>query len=117
MFFNSFFALCLWGPFADENKQLPILSVDNAKSAHAKTQAQSRAAKRLKKMDERANDTTEIRGFTTDQRVSMESISINRKRLEHRQKETLLVALIIKESVIRTQIEAVERRAEHRCLV
>ena len=68
-FFHSFFAFFLWGPFADENKQLPMLAVDDAKSEHAKSQAQLRAAKRLKKMDERANDTAESRGFSTDQRT------------------------------------------------
>lgn len=80
-----------------------------------KTQAAQRAAKRQKKTDERSNDTTGDRGFSTDQRISIESMNINKKRLEHQQHETRLVGLSIQGSAIRSQIESAEKRAELRC--
>ena len=66
-------------------------------------------------MDEKANDTTASRGLSTDQHTSIESMIINKKRLEYPQNETRLVRLSIQESAIGTQIEAAERRAEHQC--
>ena len=101
MFFPSFFTFCLWGTFADKNKQLPILLIDYAKNKFVKTQAEQRAAKRQKKTDERSNDTTTSRGFAMDQRISIESMNINKKRLEHQQNEIRLVGLSIQEAAIR----------------
>ena len=80
-----------------------------------KTQAAARAEKRQKKSDERMNDTGNSRGFSTEQRISIESLNINKRRLEHQQNETRLVGLSIQQSAIESQIEGAERRANLRC--
>jgi len=54
--FHSFFVYCMWGPFAEENKQLPLLIFDDAPKATVKSQAQSRSAKRKQKESERRTD-------------------------------------------------------------
>lgn len=79
------------------------------------SQAQKRKEKMKKKTNERANDTQGHRGFSTDQRISIESMNINKKRLMHQQNETRLVGLSIQEAAIRNQIESAESRAVQRC--
>ncbi len=74
-----------------------------------------RQDKRKQKKFERAHDTESHRGFSTDQRISIESMNINKKRLIHQQNETRLVGLSIQEAAIRSQIESAESRANSRC--
>ena len=67
-----------------------------------------------KKSVVRSNDTAN-RGFSTDQRISIESLNINRERLTHQKDETRLVGLSIQESAIGRQIASAEGRARERC--
>ena len=64
---------------------------------------------------ERASDTMNIRGYSTDQRISIESMNVNIRRLEHQKRETKLVGLSIQESAIGRQITSAENRAKERC--
>ena len=61
------------------------------------------------------HDNKNNRGFSTDQRISIESMNINKKRLVHQQNETRLVGLSIQASAIQSQIESAETRANQRC--
>jgi hypothetical protein len=88
---------------------------DDAPKSKVRSQAQMRQDKRKQKKIERSNDTQSHRGFSTDQRISIESMNINKKRLIHQQNETRLVGLSIQEAAIRSQIESAESRANSRC--
>ena len=88
---------------------------DDAPKSQVNSQAQKNVAKRNAKANDRANDTQGDRGFSTDQRISIESMNINKKRLIHQQNETRLVGLSIQEAAIRNQIESAESRASQRC--
>ena len=88
---------------------------DDAPKSKVRSQAQMRQDKRRNKKFERSTDTDSQRGFSTDQRISIESMNINKKRLIHQQNETRLVGLSIQEAAIRSQIESAESRANSRC--
>lgn len=68
-----------------------------------------------KKAIERASTETASRGFSTDQRINIENMNINRQRLNHQHQETQLVGLSIHESAIGRQIASAEARAASRC--
>ena len=80
-----------------------------------KSQAQRRLNNKKNKDNDRINDIQASRGFLTDQRINIESMNINKKRLIHQQNETRLVGLSIQEAAIRNQIESAEARASQRC--
>ena len=67
------------------------------------------------KTKERDTDTSSVRGFSTDQRINILSMNINKKRLEHEKNETLLVGLSIQEAALGRQLESAEARAQSRC--
>ena len=77
---------------------------------------QKKAEKKNVRNQERMHDNKNNRGFSTDQRISIESMNINKKRLVHQQNETRLYGLSIQASAIQSQIESAETRANQRCL-
>ena len=79
------------------------------------SRAQKKKEVLKKKADERSTSVTANRGFSTDQRISIESLNINRERLTHQKQETRLVGLSIHESAIGRQIASAEARAASRC--
>ena len=81
--------------------------------------ALSRAAKykldlEVKDMD-RVLDQSLNRSFSTDQRISIEGLFLQKQLFKHQQKETSMVAMISHERAISSQIELAERRAVQRC--
>ena len=68
-----------------------------------------------KKNSERDTDTSSIRGFSTDQRICILSMNIDKKRLEHEKNESLMVGLSIHQAALGRQLESAEARAESRC--
>ena len=81
----------------------------------AKTQAEKRKDRRALKEGDRSSDVVSVRGYSTDQRISIENMSVNIRRLEHQKKETKLVGLSIQVSAIEAQIKSAENRALIRC--
>ena len=71
-------------------------------------------AKDLNSID-RTSNTTATRGFSTDQRINIETVKINRQRLTHQKDETRLVGMSIQEAAIGRQIASAEARAMLRC--
>lgn len=71
--------------------------------------------RKVDKDNERASDTLNVRGYSTDQRISIENMNVSIRRLEHQQKESKLVGLSIQASAIGTQIASAETRAIQRC--
>ena len=90
-------------------------SLDDAPKKLVMSQAQKKKLNKIMKDEERYQDTASIRGYSTDQRISIESMSVNIRRLEHQKKETCLVGLSIQESAIGRQIVSTENRAMQRC--
>ena len=80
-----------------------------------RSRSQMKKEMKDKKSVVRSNDDTVNRGFSTDQRISIESLNINRERLTHQKDETRLVGLSIQESAIGRQIASAEGRARERC--
>ena len=69
----------------------------------------------LYKENDRATDESTARGFSTDQRISIEGLFIQKPMQKQQQIETSMVALIVHERAISKQIDSAERRAEKWC--
>ncbi len=89
--------------------------IDDAPKNCVKTQAQKRKDRREKRNLERMKDTSAIRGFSTDQRITIESINVNKQTLKHLQDETQMVAFGLQESAIRAQLSQAQSMAERQC--
>jgi hypothetical protein len=113
--FPSYFCFVLWGPFVEKEKQLTLFLPDDAPKSCVKTQAQKRKERRQKRNLERMKDTSAIRGFSTDQQITIESINVNKQTLKHLQDETQMVAFGLQESAIRAQLSQVQSMAERQC--
>ena len=112
-FFPGFFAFVIFGPFADPNDRLACFEIEDLQKAASR--AAKRRAELIEKEKDRANDDHNKRGFTADQKINMEALTLQRIAHEQTTKESNLVALIAHESAIGRQIKASERRAFVRC--
>ena len=115
--FASFIAFVLWGPFADESHKLPLLLLSDADKRTVMPRAQRRKEAMKQKSLERDDSTTEVRGFSTDQRINIQALNINKNRLDHQKNQTYLVGLSIQESAMSRQVRQCENRAANRCPV
>ena len=79
----------------------------------------TRAEMRKKDENEKAidakNDSTYTRGFTTNQRIDIESLSMQKETMVDRKNEEDMVALSLEESALKKLIDAAERRAIFCC--
>ena len=64
---------------------------------------------------ERASDTQNNRGFSTDQRISIEGLYLQKQMNRQQTAESTMILMIAHERAISRQIESAERRAEMRC--
>ena len=80
-----------------------------------KTQKEKRKERREKKALERKNDSSAVRGFSTDQRITIESINVNKRTLQHLRTESQMVALGLQETAIRGQLTHAQSMAERQC--
>jgi len=112
-FFPGFFSFVIYGPFANASDRLACYEIND--SAIAASRASKRKADLLDKEKKRSNDDFNKRGFTTDQKISIEALNLQRLAHEQTTNESNLVALIAHESALGRQIEAAERRAFIRC--
>ena len=114
--FPGYMAFRQWGPFAAPEDRLLLFE---SKDAPKNAAALSRAAKRKLDMEvkdvERATDDSSKRGFSTDQRISIEGFYLQRKMQKQQELDSSMVALIAHDASIGRQIEAAERRAIQRC--
>lgn len=113
--FPSFFVFMLWGPFVPPEKRLPlVLTCDKGKKKSG-TRAEQRTKDRVNKMIDLVNDTKNVRGFSTDQRIQIENLNEQKKNRMDRKRECNLVGYCIEEAALARQIESAERRASVRC--
>ena len=113
--FPGYMAFVAWGPFAEPNDRLLLFLTQDA----PKNMAMGRAAKRKADMElnesERASDSGNNRGFSTDQRISIEGLYLQKKIQLQQSAEASMISLIAHERAISRQIDSAERRAEMRC--
>ena len=64
---------------------------------------------------ERAHDSSAIRGFTTDQRINIEQLSVQKMSCVDRKNEAVMFNLAIEESALARQVDLAEQRAKLRC--
>lgn len=114
--FPSFFVFVLYGPFVPPSDQLNINIIDaKDKKKGEGTRAQQRKLEAKEKELEAKGATQVNRGFTTDQRIDIENLGIQKETMMDRKHEVAMVALSLEESAMGKMVEAAERRAMQRC--
>jgi len=113
--FPSYFAFIAWGPFAPINERLEVLMTTDDKKVDRVTTASKKVNERKQKDNERVHDTSAERGFSTDQRISIEQLSVQKQSCIDRKNEALMFNLAIEESALARQVEVSETRAQLRC--
>ena len=69
----------------------------------------------IEKASDSQNNTQSARGFTTDQRIDIETLGLQKESMLDRKHEVAMVALSLEEGSMSNLVEAVERRAAQRC--
>ena len=114
--FPSFYVFVLYGPFVPTSHQLDINVIDNNQKKKGEgTRAALRKKEAKEKSDEKQNDSESTRGFTTDQRIDIKTLSLQKESMLDRKHEVAMVALSLEESSMTKLVEAAERRALQRC--
>ena len=114
--FPSFFAFLLWGPFAPEEERISLFLTDDKGKKKGNGNRESKRDEDLKrKLSESHNDNTAVRGFTTEQRIDIETLNVHKQGMIDRQNEAIAVGLAIESGALDRLVEAAERRAEARC--
>ena len=114
--FPSFFVFVVYGPFVPASDRLDILLVDNKdrkKGEGTRSQLRNKDAKDKALVSK--HDTESQRGFSTDQRIDIEALDVQKEAMRDRKHEAALVGMSVEGSVLSKQIEAAERRAASRC--
>ena len=116
--FPSYFAFIMWGPFAEIEDRLSLFLTDETgKSKVDSSRAQKRIAEKKSKSVDAEHDSSANRGFTTSQRIEIESLNLQKEVSAGRHREATIVALSIEHSAVARQVEAAEKRATLRCPV
>ena len=114
--FPSFYVFVLYGPFVSPSNRLDINLVDNkGKKKGEGTRAELRKKEAADKKIDSSNDTQSARGFTTDQRIDIETLGLQKESMLDRKNEVAMVALSLEETSMSKLVEAAERRASQRC--
>ena len=113
--FPGFMAFIVWGPFAEPNDRLSLFDTSDASTGKAKSRAEKRSAEQMIKNEVRSNDTVNERGYTVDQRISYESLKLQKQAQVHVQDERTMIGLVAIENSLCKQVESAERRATVRC--
>ena len=110
-FFPSWFSFISYGPFVPKDNRLPLLEISDASKKTTKSRAEKRKANKVEKDAKRVNDTQFERGFSTDQKVQLEMLGLQRQSTTDRGRESILMGLCVQEGVIAKQIDQAERMA------
>ena len=85
-FFPGYMAFIAWGPFCDKRTRLRTVLVNGLSKKDVKSRAQMRKDSKKEKEMERNEDTQNARGLTTDQRINLESVRIQREMYDGKKK-------------------------------
>jgi len=114
--FPGYMAFRLWGPFASPEDRLTIFeNADAPKNAGAIGRAAKQKIDLEIKEHDRSSDQQSNHGFSTDQRIIIEGLLVQKKIQKQQEIESSMVALIAYDRSIARQIESAERRAGLRC--
>ena len=91
-----------------------LITYDDYKST-VKSRREKRKADLDLKSSEREENTSAVRGFSTDQRISIESMNIQKESVRDRKRESKIVAISIQQSSISSLLNEAEIRAAKRC--
>ena len=64
---------------------------------------------------DRSTDTTNERGLTTDQMISLQNVQVQRDRLNTHKDEVAIASLMMQNTILKDQIAQYEKRAERMC--
>ena len=93
-----------------------MLTTDKGKTKSNDSRAKQRAEDIKNRADDASSDTHVLRGFSTEQRLDIESLNIKKQLLFDRKQEQKIVAFSVEESALARQIEQAQRRSITRCL-
>ena len=79
--FPSFFVFVLWGPFVPADKRLPLTLVSDKGVKQGRSRSTQRAKDKNSKMIDLINDNENVRGFTTDQRIIVETLNAQKQNV------------------------------------
>ena len=114
--FPSFVVFVLYRPFVPLSDQLNMNLIDNKDNKKGEgTRAEMRKKDVNKEAIDAKNDSTSTRGFTIDQRIDIESISMQKETMVDRKNEVAMVDLLLEESATTKLIDLEERRAIFHC--
>ena len=99
----------------EEDRLLSFLTDDKSKKKGGGSRDLTRKDDLKRKISESHNDNTAIRGFTTEQRIDIETLNVHRQGMIDRQNEAIGVGVAIEAGVLDRLVNAAERRAEARC--
>ena len=91
--FPSFFSFIWFGPFVNKESCLPLLEITDAHKDAGKSWAKKRKGDKLEKDIHCQNDTSNERGFSTDQKSQLKLINIQKRKEDDCTRETILVGL------------------------
>ena len=107
--FLGFISFIIYGPFTDNNNILPIFEINDVSRGVASI-TRNQKEDLINKCNDRRNDSANDRGYTTDQRISIDLLRIQKMYHVQNANESNMIALIGHEAAISKQIETVERR-------
>ena len=113
--FPGFMSFVVWGPFAVPSVRLKTVLINGLKRSDVLSRAQMRKKKKIDKEVERSMDTTNERGLTTDQMISLQNVQVQRDRLNTHKDEVAIASLMMQNTILKDQIAQYEKRAERMC--
>ena len=116
-FFPGFMAFVLWGPFCSPDDRLRTVLVSGLSKSEQASRATIRAEKKTMKNIDREGDVVNVRGYSTDQQISMQSLKVQTERLETQKQEVTIASLSMHNTMLDKMLERYERRAERVCPV
>ena len=113
--FPSFMAFGLWCPFVKAEKISYLLIIDDAHKSTAKIRREKRKASVRTKDSKQEEYSSAVRGFSTDQRISIEVMNIQKELVQDRRRESMMIVLSIQLSSITSLLNQADIRASNRC--
>ena len=89
-----------WGLFAHTNKRLTILELKDCDASIIKSRSEKRKQDKLQIDLVREQDLSNKRRISTDQRIQIDAMNLQKSHDDDRKRETLIVGLSIQESAL-----------------
>jgi len=113
--FPGFMAFMVWGPFAEPNDQLSLFMTSDRNYGGGKGRAEKRKARKIEKDIIRKDDNANERGMTIDQKISYESLLMQKENQIHLKNESNLTAIGMTVAASKERLESAVRMAALRC--